>query len=526
MEFAAKMRLPASQREDAAVFKHFIDEILEVLELSGIQNHYVGGTPSADVAGISLSAGVRKRVSIAIELASNPSILFLDEPTTGLDSASAQTVLRVIGNVAKHGRAVICTIHQPSAAMFYCFDKLLLLAKGGRQVYFGDLGYHATAFVKYMESVPGTTPRPKQINPADWMLRVLQIESDRPDDHAQPSAPAAADEEARQHKYEEAYRSSELCAENGRQIEERQRHGMYSAEDAAKLPTEYTSKYAATRREQFHLLLTRAWTGLVRNRQYGLLRVRIELWLAVLFALTFIAVDESTQAGGVSLTAAVFISALFVAISAMTSVLPVLDELQRVVEHERGMYSRWLYALAEFLVELPAVIFGVLLFNSIFYWVVPFANRAFVGGFLLYNLGHILLTLNFLAIGHAALTLLGRAELAQILIGMTITVTSLYAGFYTPPSQIPSVLSWIVYVNPVYYGLEIMVTTAVKTASDKFPVIVDGGQIELTLEQFVSDVYDLDHGDVGFDIIILSAIFVGLVVAKVLAKQFVRHGKR
>jgi len=56
--------------------------------------------------------------------------LFLDEPTTGLDARSAQIVMRAIRKVAETGRAVLCTIHQPSTYLFEMFDSLLLLKKG------------------------------------------------------------------------------------------------------------------------------------------------------------------------------------------------------------------------------------------------------------------------------------------------------------------------------------------------------------------------------------------------------------
>jgi ABC-type multidrug transport system ATPase subunit len=82
----------------------------------------------------------KKRVSIGVELAANPAILFLDEPTTGLDSRAAQVVIRNIKRVAASGRSIVCTIHQPSTIIFSAFDALLLLQRGGQTVFFGNLG--------------------------------------------------------------------------------------------------------------------------------------------------------------------------------------------------------------------------------------------------------------------------------------------------------------------------------------------------------------------------------------------------
>lgn len=57
--------------------------------------------------------GERKRLTIGVELVANPSVLFLDEPTTGLDARAAMLVMRTVKRIADGGRSVICTIHQP-----------------------------------------------------------------------------------------------------------------------------------------------------------------------------------------------------------------------------------------------------------------------------------------------------------------------------------------------------------------------------------------------------------------------------
>ena len=88
-----------------------------------------------DIRGI--SGGEKKRTSIGCELMVNPAILFVDEPTSGLDSRSAAVVMRVLRKIASTGRTVVCTIHQPSSDVFFEFDRCLLLAPGGKTVFFG-----------------------------------------------------------------------------------------------------------------------------------------------------------------------------------------------------------------------------------------------------------------------------------------------------------------------------------------------------------------------------------------------------
>lgn len=77
------------------------------------------------VAGVDgLSTEQRKRLTIAVELVANPSIIFMDEPTTGLDARAAAIVMRAVKNVADTGRTIVCTIHQPSIDIFEAFDEV------------------------------------------------------------------------------------------------------------------------------------------------------------------------------------------------------------------------------------------------------------------------------------------------------------------------------------------------------------------------------------------------------------------
>jgi ABC-type multidrug transport system ATPase subunit len=77
-----------------------------------------------------VSGGERKRTSIAVELITNPSVIFLDEPTTGLDSVTALRIVTVLAEMADHGRNIMCTIHQPNSKIFESFDELMILLKG------------------------------------------------------------------------------------------------------------------------------------------------------------------------------------------------------------------------------------------------------------------------------------------------------------------------------------------------------------------------------------------------------------
>ncbi|KAG0138872.1 hypothetical protein CROQUDRAFT_55545 [Cronartium quercuum f. sp. fusiforme G11] len=100
--------------------------------------------------GFGLGVEARKRLTIGVELAAKPQLLlFLDEPTSGLDGQSAYNIVRFLRKLASAGQAILCTIHQPNALLFENFDRLLLLKKGGRCVYFGDIGKDSNVIREY-----------------------------------------------------------------------------------------------------------------------------------------------------------------------------------------------------------------------------------------------------------------------------------------------------------------------------------------------------------------------------------------
>ena len=115
-----------------------------------------------------INRGERKKVNIGIELVAQPSVIFLDEPTTGLDSTTSIDVMNVVRNIARSGLTVVCVVHQPRYEIFDCFDNVLLLAPGGKTVYFG----RAPGTLRHLQRVGFDIPM--NVNPADWILDVTQ----------------------------------------------------------------------------------------------------------------------------------------------------------------------------------------------------------------------------------------------------------------------------------------------------------------------------------------------------------------
>ena len=121
--FAAQLRLPQNMSEDLKTER--IKNIMGILGLAGIANSVVGDEHQRGISG-----GQKKRLSIGVEIIHLPELIFLDEPTTGLDSSIAYEVMYTVRKLANQNRTIVCTIHQPSSHTFSLFDTVMLLVAG------------------------------------------------------------------------------------------------------------------------------------------------------------------------------------------------------------------------------------------------------------------------------------------------------------------------------------------------------------------------------------------------------------
>ncbi|KAI2603158.1 P-loop containing nucleoside triphosphate hydrolase protein [Hypoxylon fragiforme] len=163
LRFAAGLRLPRwmskSEKNQRA------EEVLVKMGLKDCADNLIGNELVKGISG-----GEKRRVSIAVQILTDPRVLLLDEPTSGLDAFTANSILEVLRGLANEGRTLILTIHQARSDIFVHFGNILLLARGGRLAYsgsakdmlpyFGGLGYHC----------------PQHTNPADFALDLITID--------------------------------------------------------------------------------------------------------------------------------------------------------------------------------------------------------------------------------------------------------------------------------------------------------------------------------------------------------------
>ncbi|CAN1755472.1 ABC transporter G family member 13 [Linum perenne] len=165
IKYSAHLRLPSTMTKEE------IDDVAEgTLTEMGLQDcadRFIGNWHLRGISG-----GEKKRLSIALEILTKPRLLFLDEPTTGLDSASAFFVVKTLRNIAQDGRTVISSVHQPSSEVFALFDDLYLLS-GGETVYSGEAKKAAEFFAQ------AGFPCPIRRNPSDHFLRCINSDFDQ-----------------------------------------------------------------------------------------------------------------------------------------------------------------------------------------------------------------------------------------------------------------------------------------------------------------------------------------------------------
>jgi ABC-type multidrug transport system ATPase subunit len=157
--FTAKLKLNLSPQEIEERVRRMIKDLnLHKCKNTPIGNQFIRG----------VSGGERKRTSIGVELISDPTIVFLDEPTTGLDSYNAYQLILLLEGIAKSGKIVIYTIHQPASQIFNLLDNISIMALG-KTIYFGPQ-FECIPFFELMK-----IPVPLNYNPFEHFLEVTNI---------------------------------------------------------------------------------------------------------------------------------------------------------------------------------------------------------------------------------------------------------------------------------------------------------------------------------------------------------------
>ncbi|PPR83635.1 hypothetical protein GOBAR_AA37073 [Gossypium barbadense] len=275
--FSAFLRLPSDMSLQQKYAK--VEMIMKELGLERCRHTRIGG---GLVKGI--SGGERKRTSIGYEILVDPSLLLLDEPTSGLDSTSANKLIHILQGVAKAGRTVITTIHQPSSRMFHMFDKLLLISEG-YPIYSGK----ARECMEYFSSlrfIPEIA-----MNPAEFLL---DLATGQVNDITLPedlvASQGTADSDRAVIKYLQLKYKTHLEPK-----EKEENHRSTKAPQQLQLAIQVKKDWTITWWEQFMIIMKRTFRE--RRRDYfDKLRLLQSLGVAVLLGLLWWKSSAATEA--------------------------------------------------------------------------------------------------------------------------------------------------------------------------------------------------------------------------------------
>lgn len=162
VRFSATLRTPPTVSAEELELR--VARVLRLLGIDHVRHSCIG---NALVRGV--SGGERKRCAVAAEMVTSPALLFLDEPTTGLDTFTALHLLTMLRALSRSGVAVVFSIHQPRSRIYDAFDRVLLLNGVGEAAYFGP----ATEAVTFFTEI-GLGPAGR-INPADYLIDAVSV---------------------------------------------------------------------------------------------------------------------------------------------------------------------------------------------------------------------------------------------------------------------------------------------------------------------------------------------------------------
>ncbi|KAM2893130.1 hypothetical protein FF1_008519 [Malus domestica] len=445
--------------------KMFVEEVMALVELNPLRDSLVG-LPGID----GLSTEQRKRLTIAVELVVNPSIIFMDEPTTGLDARAAAIVMRTVRNTVDTGRTVVCTIHQPSIDIFEAFDELLLMKRGGQVIYGGPLGRHSHKLVEHFEAIHGVTKIKDGCNPATWMLEV--------------TAPAV--ETQLDVDFADIYTNSLLYKRNQELIKELSTPAPGSKD--LYFPTKYSQPFSIQCKACFWKMYWSYW----RNSQYNAIRFFITIVMGVLFGIIFWQKGQqiTQQQDLMNLLGALFSAVLFLGATNASAVQSVVTIERTVFYRERaaGMYSELPYAFSQVAVETIYVAIQTFIYTLLLYSMIGFEWK--IGKFLWFYYYILMCFIYFTMYGMMVVALTPGHQIAAIVMSFFLIFWNLFSGFLIPRPQIPIWWRWYYWASPVAWTLYGLVMSQM---GDKNADIVLPGYGTVPLKMFLKDAFGFDY---------------------------------
>ncbi|XP_035792455.1 ATP-binding cassette sub-family G member 1-like isoform X3 [Anopheles albimanus] len=329
LHYAADLKLPKETGEQKKIT--IVEDVITVL---GLQK-------CANTQAQMLSGGEKKRLSIGMELVSNPQIMFFDEPTSGLDSVASYQVISYMKDLALQGRCVVSVIHQPSSELLELFDDVYVVVDG-RCLYQGSLDNLITTFSEAGFQCP------PYYNRADF---VLKIASKYDQQNVEIEKMMTASEKLMKTEIDHGFIQDKVTT------------------NAFLVDGGHGSQYPISWWDQFCILTRRTTLGTLRNP--ALIRLRLFGHVLFGFIIGFVyhnlGDDASKVLSNISLLIAFLMFIIFG--NAMTLVLTFPMEMAVFVrEHKSNYYSVSAYYFSKLVADFPWMISSVTAFQLIVYY--------------------------------------------------------------------------------------------------------------------------------------------------------------
>lgn len=533
--FSAFSRLPKSV--DRQTREAFVDEVIDLLELTSMKDRIIGNEHYVGLAPAQL-----KLVTIGVELCSNPSILFLDEPTSSLDSRAALLVMRVVKNIALTGRTVLCTIHQPSSEVFYLFDRLLLLKSGGLTVYWGPVGEEGASIIDYFEHDGRTgeeslchemrpdAPRiPSGMNPATWVLNVIGAGVDGALLRAQVNAGHTVD--VATIDYAAMYQTSPLC-----RIEMAELDVLNLVDSGHQMHIDL-SDYEKPIIKVFSVLFKRTMLSAWRDSHTNFGRILAMVFIGFVFGLIFLQLDTSDYAGVNSKLNAIFYITILAGISQTFLSVPAIVHQKPLYVREQASrsYPAWCYSLCMSLVDVPFIAAATMAIVLPSYLLIGFNYDA--NDFFRFYVATLLGVLSLCAFGQWTAATFNSYVISMSVLSTMLLFFFLFGGSFLHPSEIPDYWLWFFYVSPIPRVLFACSVDQFRCNADSpytntiscpsIDLLADDGTTErVTTHSYVNKILEVGYDTYGNHLGYLIAMWMFWQFATALSIRYVNHVKR
>ncbi|XP_057422969.1 ABC transporter G family member 7 isoform X2 [Lotus japonicus] len=427
LSLATELQLPnissAEERDE------YVNNLLFKLGLVSCADTNVG---DSKVRGI--SGGEKKRLSMACELLASPSVIFADEPTTGLDAFQAEKVMETLQQLAQDGHTVICSIHQPRGSVYSKFDDIVLLTEGSLVyagpardeplTYFSKFGYHC----------------PDHVNPAEFLADLISIDYSSADS-----------------VYSSRKRIDGLVESFSQRLSTVIYATPITIDDISKSRKKISQRTVAKKKggwwKQFWLLLKRAWMQASRDAPTNKVRARMSIASAIIFGSVFWRMGKS-QTSIQDRMGLLQVAAINTAMAALTKTTGVFPKERAIVDRERakGSYSLGPYLFSKLLAEAPIGAAFPLMFGAVLY---PMARLHPT----LMRFGKFcgIVTMESFAASAMGLTvgaMVPTTEAAMAVGPSLMTVFIVFGGYYVNPENTPIIFRWIPSVSLIRWAFQ------------------------------------------------------------------------